>query len=45
MVGGGIKDRLLCRLTEGITGRRVISGPVEATAMGNIMVQMRMGEM
>jgi len=40
MVGGGIQDKLLCRLTEEITGRRVVTGPIEATAMGNVMVQL-----
>jgi rhamnulokinase len=45
MVGGGIKDKLLCQLTANATGRRVIAGPVEATSIGNIMVQaMALGE-
>ena len=45
MVGGGIKDKFLCQLTADATGRRVIAGPVEATAMGNIAVQlMALGE-
>jgi len=42
MVGGGIQDKLLCKLTEEITGRKVVAGPVEATAMGNVMVQLTM---
>ena len=41
MVGGGIQDKLLCKLTEEITGRKVVAGPVEATAMGNVMVQLQ----
>jgi len=40
MVGGGIQDQLLCRLTEKITGRKIVVGPIEATAMGNVMVQL-----
>ena len=40
MLGGGIKDTLLCRLTAAATGVRVVAGPVEATVMGNIAVQL-----
>ncbi|MBQ9735550.1 MAG: rhamnulokinase [Clostridia bacterium] len=40
MLGGGIKDTLLCRLTANATGVRVVAGPVEATVMGNIAVQL-----
>ena len=39
MVGGGIKDRMLCQFTANATGRNVIAGPVEATSIGNLMVQ------
>jgi rhamnulokinase len=39
VVGGGSQNRLLCQLTADVTQRRVIAGPVEATAMGNLIVQ------
>lgn len=39
MVGGGIQDKLLCQVTANATGRTVFAGPVEATAIGNIMIQ------
>ena len=39
IVGGGSRNRLLCQLTADVSGRRVVAGPVEATALGNIMVQ------
>ncbi|MEC0242246.1 rhamnulokinase [Paenibacillus dokdonensis] len=39
MVGGGIQNRLLCQLTANVTGRTVIAGPVEATSIGNLMMQ------
>jgi len=40
MVGGGIKNALLCQMTANATNRTVSAGPVEATALGNIVVQM-----
>ncbi len=40
MVGGGIQDTLLCQLTAQVTGVPVVTGPVEAAALGNILLQM-----
>ncbi|MBV8897765.1 MAG: rhamnulokinase [Acidobacteriaceae bacterium] len=39
VVGGGSQNRLLNQLAADKTGRRVIAGPVEATAMGNGLTQ------
>jgi sugar (pentulose or hexulose) kinase len=39
VVGGGARNRLLCQMTANATGRLVLSGPVEATVVGNILVQ------
>lgn len=41
LFGGGSQNRLLCQLTADISGKRVVSGPVEATALGNLMIQAR----
>jgi rhamnulokinase len=40
VLGGGSKNRLLNQFTADATQRRVLAGPVEATAIGNIAVQM-----
>ena len=39
IIGGGCRNKLLNRLTEEATGLPVVPGPVEATAIGNILVQ------
>ena len=45
IVGGGSRNEMLCRFTADATNLPVFSGPVEATAIGNIMVQaMALGE-
>jgi rhamnulokinase len=40
VIGGGSKNRLLNQLTADATGKRVLAGPAEATALGNVGVQM-----
>jgi rhamnulokinase len=40
VIGGGSKNRLLNQFTADATGRRVVAGPAEATALGNIAMQM-----
>jgi rhamnulokinase len=40
IMGGGSKNRLLNQFTADATGRSVVAGPAEATALGNIAMQM-----
>ena len=40
VVGGGAKNGFLNRLTEQATGKKVIALPIEATALGNLKIQM-----
>jgi rhamnulokinase len=40
VIGGGARNRVLNQATADATGCRVLAGPVEATALGNIVVQL-----
>jgi len=39
IIGGGTQNRLLNQFTADATNRTVVAGPVEATAIGNILMQ------
>lgn len=41
LVGGGIQDELLCQLTADVTGKKVITGPLEASIFGNSIIQLK----
>lgn len=40
IIGGGSQDELICRFAANASGRTITAGPVEATAIGNMMVQL-----
>jgi len=40
LVGGGAKNQILNRMTENISGKKIIALPIEATALGNLKIQM-----
>lgn len=41
MVGGGIQDQYLCQKVADITAKKVVAGPVEASCIGNMLMQMK----
>ncbi|MBP5193477.1 MAG: rhamnulokinase, partial [Clostridia bacterium] len=41
VVGGGAKNAFLNELTEAATGKKVIAIPIEATALGNLKIQIK----
>lgn len=41
IVGGGSQNELLCQLVADRSGLNVLAGPVEATAIGKVLVQAR----
>ena len=41
IVGGGSRDKLICKLTKDKTNIKAFAGPVECTAIGNILAQFK----
>ena len=40
IVGGGAKNKVLNRMAEDITGKKIVALPIEATALGNLKIQL-----
>lgn len=40
VVGGGTQSKLLCQFTANACGRKVVAGPIEATVLGNLVLQL-----
>lgn len=41
ILGGGARSEMLCQMTADYCGRPVTAGPVEATALGNLIIQLK----
>ncbi len=41
IVGGGVQNALLCQMTADATGKKIVTGPVEAATLGNILIQLK----
>jgi len=41
MVGGGTRDEFLCQLTADVTQKPVLAGPIEASVLGNTLMQLK----
>ena len=39
IIGGGTRNKMLCQFTANATGKKVVAGPAEGTAAGNILMQ------
>ena len=40
-LGGAVRDKQFCQFIANATGKKVVAGPIEATAVGNAMVQLK----